>query len=46
VTSAVIRGGPFLSTATGSCIALALRGATVGAFDGEPVTVHTSIRVR
>lgn len=46
VTRAVINGGPFLGTATGSCIAQNLRTASVGAFDGSAVTVNTTIRVR
>jgi hypothetical protein len=45
-TYALVRGGPFLSSATGSCIARALRGARVRPFDGPAVTVqgHTTLR--
>lgn len=45
-TRAMINGGPFRGTSTGSCIAAALRGASVPAFDGQPVTVNTSIHLR
>jgi hypothetical protein len=45
VTTATVDGGPFAGTAVGSCIARALRGATVGPFDGAPVTVHSSVRI-
>jgi hypothetical protein len=45
VTSARIDGGPFVSTATGGCIARSLRGITVHAFDGDPITLHGTIRV-
>jgi hypothetical protein len=46
VTRATINGGPFKGTSAGSCIAAALRNASVPSFDGEPVTVHTSIHLR
>jgi hypothetical protein len=46
VTTATVDGGPFVGTAVGGCIARALRGATVAPFDGAPVTVHSSVRIR
>jgi len=46
VTSSRIEGGPFAGTEIGACIARALRAARVGAFDGEPVTIHTAIHLR
>ncbi|MEP7119530.1 MAG: hypothetical protein ABJE95_01420 [Byssovorax sp.] len=46
VTTATVDGGPFVGTAVGGCIARALRGATVARFDGAPVTVHSSVRIR
>jgi hypothetical protein len=46
VTTATVDGGPFVGTAVGGCIARALRSASVGPFDGAPVTVHSSVRVR
>jgi hypothetical protein len=45
VTSAAVSGGPFVGTRVGICIATALRSATVRPFDGDPVTVDTSIRL-
>lgn len=45
-THAVLRGGPFLGTETGSCIAAALRTARVGPFEGGPVTVNATARIR
>lgn len=46
VTTATVDGGPFAGTAVGGCIARALRSATVAPFEGGPVTVHSSVRVR
>jgi hypothetical protein len=46
VTTAKITGGPFLGTATGSCIARALRSAWVRPFAGDAVVVNTTVRVR
>jgi len=46
VTTALLSGGPFLGTTEGSCIARALRTARVGAFEGGPVTVTRTVRVR
>lgn len=45
-TRAMINGGPLRGTAAGSCLAQALRGAAVPPFDGEPVTVNTSVHLR
>jgi hypothetical protein len=44
-TSATVTGGPFAGTAIGACVARALRGAHVGAFEGEPVAVSTTVRL-
>jgi hypothetical protein len=46
VTTATVDGGPFVGTSAGGCIARALRSASVAPFDGSPVTVHSSVRVR
>jgi len=46
VTTATVNGGPFAGTEVGGCIAKALRTATVGAFEGESVTITSSIRIR
>jgi len=46
VTSANISGPPFAGTATGGCIANALRKAHVPAFDGERVTVSKTIVIQ
>jgi len=46
VTTATVDGGPFAGTAVGGCIARALRGASVAPFEGSPVTVHSSVRIR
>ncbi|MEO7327066.1 MAG: hypothetical protein ABI193_00705 [Minicystis sp.] len=46
VTSAVIEGGSFVGTSVGGCIATALRSAHVEAFQGSPVAVSMTIRVR
>lgn len=45
VTSATLQGPPFAGTATGGCIASAMRHATVPAFSGEHVTVTKTIVV-
>jgi hypothetical protein len=42
-TSASIEGGPLVGTAAGACLARALRGAQVHAFEGEPVAVATTV---
>lgn len=44
-TRAVITGGPHRATPVGSCIAQRLRNATVAPFEGEPVTIHTTIHL-
>ena len=44
VTSATVDGA-FMGTATGACIARALRGAHVHAFEGESVTVATTVHL-
>jgi hypothetical protein len=46
VTTALLNGGPFMATEEGSCIARAMRTARVGAFEGGPVTVTRTVRVR
>lgn len=46
VTRAIVSGGPFAGTSEGSCIASSLRTASVPAFDGEPVTVNTTVVMR
>jgi hypothetical protein len=46
VTSSTVDGGPFAGTTTGSCIARALRSASVAPFEGAPVTVHSSVSFR
>ncbi len=46
VTTATVDGGPFAGTAVGGCIARALRSASVAPFEGAPVTVHSSVRIR
>jgi hypothetical protein len=45
VESSVV-GGSLVGTVEGACVARALRGATVSAFAGGPVTVNTTVRVR
>jgi hypothetical protein len=45
-TSAAVIGGPFLGTATGSCIARALSAARVPPFDAPPVSASTSVHLR
>jgi hypothetical protein len=42
---ASVTGGPFLGTPAGNCIAEALRGASVPPFDGEGVTVSTTLHL-
>jgi len=46
ITSANLQGPPFAGTATGGCIASAMRRATVPAFSGEHVTVTKTIVVQ
>jgi hypothetical protein len=46
VQSARVTGGSLAGTPDGACVARALRVAAVPAFDGEPVTVNTNVRVR
>jgi hypothetical protein len=46
VTSARVTKGPLTGTAEGACVAKELRGASVPPFDGDPVTVNTTIRLR
>ena len=46
VTSANLQGPPFAGTATGGCIASAMRRANVPAFSGEHVTVTKTIVVQ
>jgi hypothetical protein len=46
VTSAVINGGALAGTKEGACLAGMLRGATVPAFDGDSVTVTTTVHLR
>jgi hypothetical protein len=43
VTSATVNGPPFAGTATGGCIARALRVTTVPPFDGRHVTVAKTV---
>lgn len=45
-TQAVLRGGPLLGTDEGACVVRALRGATVGAFDGTHTKVSVVIHAR
>jgi hypothetical protein len=45
-TSASVTGGPLVGTRDGACVAAALRGARVPAFDGEPVAVTTVVHLR
>ncbi len=45
VTSAVVSGPPFAGTATGGCIASAMRSARVPPFSGSPVTVGKTVLV-
>ncbi len=46
VTSATISGPPFAGTATGGCIAAAMRKAKVPPFDGDRITVSKTISVQ
>jgi hypothetical protein len=46
VISVRVTGGPLIGTAEGSCVATALRGAHVPAFDGEPVAASTVVHLR
>jgi hypothetical protein len=46
VTQAAISGPPFAGTATGSCIAAALRGAKIPAFSGDRVTVSKTVTIQ
>ncbi|HEV8246786.1 MAG TPA: hypothetical protein VGP93_13505 [Polyangiaceae bacterium] len=46
VTSANISGPPFAGTATGGCIAAAMRKASVPPFDGDRITVSKTINVQ
>lgn len=45
VTTARVEGDVFAGTPAGSCVARALRAATVHPFEGSPVTVHGSVHV-
>ncbi|MFT3769425.1 MAG: hypothetical protein QM820_28640 [Minicystis sp.] len=45
-TTARVNGGPLVGTAAGSCLATALRGASVPPFEGAPVTVNVSLNLR
>jgi hypothetical protein len=45
-TRATIEGPPFAGTATGGCIAAALRGATVPPFGGDRVTVTKRVVIQ
>ncbi|APR76344.1 serine/threonine protein kinase [Minicystis rosea] len=46
VTKATINGGPLAGTRAGSCVATMLRSASVPPFDGKPVTVNMTMRLR
>jgi hypothetical protein len=46
VTSALVQGPPFAGTATGGCIAAAMRKATVPAFDGPFVRVTKTVKIQ
>ncbi|MFZ5889936.1 MAG: hypothetical protein ACOY0T_02620 [Myxococcota bacterium] len=46
VTSANISGPPFAGTATGGCIAAALRRTRIPAFDGNNVTVSKTVTIQ
>ena len=45
-TVARVTGGPLVGTPEGACLATSLHRATVPRFDGEPVTVNTTVRLR
>lgn len=46
VTKAVVSGGPFAGTATGSCIIGAFRGLSVPAFSGGAITAQITVTLR
>jgi hypothetical protein len=46
VTSARVSGPPFQGTPTGSCIATAFRGVHVPPFEGDPVSVTSTVTIR
>lgn len=46
VTSALVNGKPFAGTATGGCIAAAMRRAQVPPFSGERTTVSKTVPIR
>ena len=43
--SAVVKSGPFVGTAEGTCIAAMFRGASIPQFDGNPVTVSKLLSI-
>jgi hypothetical protein len=45
VTVANILGPPFAGTATGSCIAMAFKSASVPPFQGDPMTVSKTVSI-
>ena len=45
VLSATIEGGSLTATEAGACVARALRGARIHAFEGEPVAVTTTVHL-
>ncbi|NUO51369.1 MAG: hypothetical protein HOV80_21150, partial [Polyangiaceae bacterium] len=45
VTVANVVGPPFAGTATGGCIALAFKGASIPPFDGDPATVSKTVSI-
>ena len=45
VTGANLSGPPFAGTPTGSCIARALKSASVPSFSGDPVTVSKTVQI-
>jgi|HubBroStandDraft_6_1064221.scaffolds.fasta_scaffold120271_3 hypothetical protein len=46
VEGATVTGGPYVGTAARGCIVRMLRAAQVAPFEGSPVSVSTSIRLR
>ncbi len=46
VVAARVTGGPLVGTPAGGCVAAALRGASIPAFAGEPVTINTTLRLQ
>ncbi|MBW2523230.1 MAG: hypothetical protein JRI23_03605, partial [Deltaproteobacteria bacterium] len=46
VTTAMLAGGAYAGTPTGSCIASAFKGATVPPFEGSFVTVSKTVTLR